>query len=150
VVGHPSPTSDEEVQLVHAGIRRTIGTAVREVRPIVTEDLRAMVAACGDDPAGVRNRALLLLGFAAALRRSELVALDFRYIAKTREGLVVKLRRSKTDQESEGRRVGIPYGSRTTTCPVRAFGAWVEDAGLTDGPVFDGRSTREHRQRPHH
>src|SRR3984957_5910881 len=134
--GHKSPTSDETVRLVNAGIRRTIGTATRQVRPVVTEDLRVMVATCGEDPAGIRDRALLLLGFAAALRRSELVALDFMDIDKTREGLVVTIRRSKTDQEGEGRRVGGPYGSRPGTCPVRAYEAWVEATGLSDGPVF--------------
>jgi site-specific recombinase XerD len=128
--GHRSPTSDETVRLVHAGIRRTIGTAVREVKPIVTEDLRAMVATCGEDPAGIRDRSLLLLGFAAALRRSELVALDFTDIEKTKDGLVVTVRRSKTDQEGGGRKVGVPYGSRPGTCPVRAYEAWVEGSEL--------------------
>jgi site-specific recombinase XerD len=134
--GHKSPTSDETVRLVNAGIRRTIGTAQRAVRPTVTEDIRAMVATCGEDPAGVRDRALLLIGFAAALRRSELADLNVDDIEKTRDGLVVTLRRSKMDQEAAGRRVGVPYGSRTSTCPVRAYAAWVEAAGLTEGAVF--------------
>ena len=134
--GHKSPTSDETVRLVNAGIRRTIGTAQRAVRPTVTEDIRAMVATCGDDPAGIRDRALLLIGFAAALRRSELAGLNVDDIEQTRDGLVVTLRRSKMDQEAAGRRVGVPYGSKPATCPVRAYAAWIEAAGLEEGPVF--------------
>jgi site-specific recombinase XerD len=134
--GHKSPTSDETVRLVNAGIRRTIGTAQRAVKPVVTEDLRLMVATCGDDAAGRRDRALLLLGFAAALRRSEVAALNLDDIEQTRDGLVVTLRRSKMDQEGAGRRVGVPYGSRLATCAVRAYRAWVEAARLTEGPVF--------------
>jgi integrase len=136
--GHPSPTTDERVRLVNAGIRRVHGTAPRQVRPVVTEDLRRMVDACGSDPAGVRDRALLLIGFAAALRRSELVALDFTDVEETREGLVVTVRRSKTDQEGAGRKIGVPYGSNPATCPVRAWRSWVEHSVITDGPLFRG------------
>ncbi len=127
--GHKSPTSDETVRLVNAGIRRTIGTATRQVRTTVTEDIRAMVATCGGDPAGVRDRALLLLGFAAALRRSEIADLNVDDIEQTRDGLVVTLRCSKTEQEAAGRRVGVPHGPKPVTCPVRAYSAWVEAAG---------------------
>ena len=134
--GHKSPTSDETVRLVNAGIRRTIGTAVRVVKPVITKDLRLMVETCGDDPAGVRDRALLLLGFAGALRRSEIAALNVGDIEQTSDGLVVTLRRSKIDQEAAGIRTGIPYGSRPATCPVRAYRAWVQAAGLQEGAVF--------------
>lgn len=134
--GHKSPTSDETVRLVNAGIRRTIGTAERVVKAISTEEIRKMVATCDEDPAGIRDRALLLLGFAEALRRSEIAALDVGDIEQTGDGLVVTLRRSKMDQEAAGRRVGVPYGSNPATCPVRAYRAWVEAAGLVQGPVF--------------
>ena len=134
--GHPSPTTDERVRLVNAGIRRVHGVAPRQVRPVVTEDLRKMVSTCGSDAAGVRDRALLLIGFAAALRRSELVALDATDVEYTHDGLIVTVRRSKTDQEGAGRKVGVPYGSNPATCPVRAWKAWVERAGITEGPLF--------------
>ena len=136
--GHPSPTTDEAVRLVHAGIRRTHGVAPRQVRPVVTEDLRHMVTTCRDDPGGMRDRALLLMGFAAALRRSELVALDAGDVEKTKDGLVLRVRRSKTDQEGAGRKVGVPYGSNPSTCPVRAWESWVELADIEDGPLFRG------------
>ncbi len=76
------------------------------------------------------------MGFAAALRRSELVGLDVGDVAFTREGLVISLRRSKTDQEGQGRKIGIPAGMHPATCPVKALRAWLGAAGLEDGPVF--------------
>jgi integrase len=79
---------------------------------------------------------LILLGFSGAFRRSELVALKVQDITETREGLVVKLRRSKTDQEGHGQERGIPYGSHIDTCPVRAYKAWLEHSGITKGPIF--------------
>jgi hypothetical protein len=77
-----------------------------------------MAAGLPDDPAGSRDRALLLVGWAGAFRRSELVALVVEDLEPTDDGVVVTIRRGKTDQEGAGRQVGIPYGS-TTLCPVR-------------------------------
>jgi integrase len=85
---------------------------------------------------GVRDRALLLIGFAGGFRRSELTALDAADVAGTRDGLVVTIRRSKTDQEGEGRKIGVPYGSNPATCPVRSFQSWLESSGITEGPLF--------------
>ncbi len=136
---HPSPTGDPTVRAVWAGIKRTKGTAQHGKTAAVTEDLRRMVRALPQTSSiGKRNRALLLLGFAGAFRRSELVGLDIADVAVTGDGLVVTLRRSKTDQEGAGRTVGIPYGSDPTTCPVRATTGWIAAAGLTAGPLFRG------------
>ena len=85
---------------------------------------------------GVRDRVLLLIGFCGAFRRSELVALDAADVAVTRDGLVVTIRRSKTDQEGEGRKIGIPYASHLETCPVRSLQDWLEKSGITEGPLF--------------
>jgi integrase len=79
---------------------------------------------------------LLLLGFAGALRRSELVGLDVDNVCEGADGLTVRLRRSKTDQEGAGRTVGIPYGSNPITCPVRAWRAWLEVSGITEGAAL--------------
>jgi site-specific recombinase XerD len=134
--GHPTPTAEPVVRAVRAGIRRSKGTAPVVKAPAVTADLRAMVTALPDDLRGVRDRAMLLVGFAAALRRSELVALDRSDVAETREGLVVTLLRSKTDQEGGGRRIGVPYGSHPGTCPVGSVRTWTDAAGIADGPLF--------------
>jgi site-specific recombinase XerD len=101
-----------------------------------------MVDTLGDDLAGHRDRALLLIGFAGAFRRSELVALDVADATEGHEGLTVHLRRSKTDQEGQGRTVGIPFGANLATCPVRAWRAWIEASAITEGPVF--RSVDRH------
>jgi integrase len=79
---------------------------------------------------------LLLLGFAGALRRSELVALDIEDIELVDDGLKVLVRRSKTDQEGEGRIVAMPFGSDPATCPVRSLRRWLDVAGIAEGAVF--------------
>src|SRR5205085_7243810 len=74
--------------------------------------------------------------FSSAMRRSELVALDRCDVTETDDGLIITMTRSKTDQEGEGRQIGIPYGSNPTTCPFRALRAWLEHSGIEDGPLF--------------
>ena len=81
------------------------------------------------------TRALLLVGFAGGFRRAELVAIDRSDIEQVRQGLIVHIGRSKTDQEGVGRKVCIPYG-HTCWCPVTALDAWLARSGIEDGPVF--------------
>jgi len=131
-----SPTRSLVVRTVMAGIRRTKGTAQRRKAPAVTTVLRAMVETLPPTLLGTRDHALLLLGFAGAFRRSELVSLDLDDLLFSDDGITVTLRRSKTDQEGQGRTIGIPYGSHPLTCPVRALRAWIAGAGLVAGPLF--------------
>lgn len=142
--GIEPPTHAGIVRNTLKGIRRTIGTAPAQKSPVLIEDVRAMLDAVDAGMIGLRDRALILLGFAGAFRRSELVALDAADCAFTRDGLTVHLRRSKTDQDSAGRRVGIPYGANPETCPVRVLQAWIEEGGVTTGPLF--RSINRHGQ----
>ncbi|MGH2689686.1 MAG: site-specific integrase, partial [Actinomycetota bacterium] len=134
--GHPSPTDDPGVKAVWAGSRRTHGSVPDRAAPITVPLLRRMVDALPAGLGGLRDRALLLVGFAGALRRSELVALDVADVSERDEGLVIVLRRSKTDHEGAGREVGLPYGSNPATCPVRSLRVWVDMAGITAGPLF--------------
>lgn len=134
--GHPTPTKDAAVRAVFAGIRRAHGTAQQGKAPVMTPDLRQMVAALPNSPLGMRDRALLLVGFAGAFRRSELVGLDVVDVSFTRDGLVIRLRRSKTDQDGQGRTIGVPYGSRPLTCPVRALQDWLKLSRITTGAIF--------------
>lgn len=101
--------------------------------PITVEELRAISAACPDRLIGVRDRALLLLGFAIGARRSELSALDVEDVTEVERGLEVHVRWSKTGQE---RRPKVPYGQRLETCPVRAWKAWLDDSGIASGAAF--------------
>lgn len=122
---------------VWRGIRRTHGVASRGKAPTVTEELRLLVATC--DPTtllGLRDRAVLLVGFAACVRRSELVGLNVADVAEHRDGLVISLARSKTDQEGTGAEKGVPYGAHPETCPVRALRDWLAASGVREGPIF--------------
>lgn len=125
--GYESPTAHEVVRSVLAGTRRRLGVAQTQKQALAVEDVRAIVGELGDDLAiDVRDRALLLVGFAGALRRSELVALDVADVAFEKQGIVLTLRRSKTNQEGNTEEIAIPYGSDHNTCPVRALQAWLE------------------------
>jgi integrase len=132
----PSPTTSSLVRRTHAGIRRSIGTAQASKAPAVVADLKKMLDTLPGTRVGLRDRALLLVGFGGAFRRSELVALDVGDLDFSSAGLVVTLRRSKTDQEGRSRRIGIPYGSTEKHCPVRSVRLWLESARIVDGPVF--------------
>lgn len=136
VAGHPTPTADPGVQAVWAGIRRRHGIAPRKVKAARTKVVAKMVEGLDDGLGEVRDRALLLMGFAGALRRSELVALDVGDVTEDEAGLRVVIRRSKTDPEAEGQVRGLPYGSHPGTCPVRAWRAWLAASGVTEGPAF--------------
>jgi integrase len=144
VAGLDSPTHTAIVRNTMKGIRRTLGTAPVQKAPALTDDIRAMVDATNMSLIGARDRALILLGFAGAFRRSELVRLDVDDCAFGKDGLTVTLRRSKSDQDGAGRKIGIPYGSNPETCPVRSMQAWMEAAGINAGPVF--RSINRHGQ----
>jgi len=140
--GLESPTSAGIVRATIKGIRRTLGTAAAQKAATLTADIRAMVDATDAGLIGLRDRALILLGFAGAFRRSELVGLEVEDLAFSRDGLTVTLRRSKTDQEGQGRKIGIPYGANPETCPVRSVQSWLEAAGFAEGPLF--RSINRH------
>jgi integrase len=107
--GLEPPTRAVRVRSVFRGIRRQIGTAQRRKAPMLPEDLEKVLPTFGDGIKGVRNKALLLLGFAGAFRRAELVSLDWKDIAEERQGLTITIRRSKTDPFGAGRQVAIPY-----------------------------------------
>lgn len=133
---HEPPTRAIVVQETMKGIRRALGTWQQRKKPIVTDILRQLIAVQPPTIFGTRDRAMLLIGFAAALRRSELVALEVADLQIGRDGLVLRLRRSKTDQEGAGQTIGIPYGRRAETCPVRAVERWLRESGIEGGPVF--------------
>ena len=124
--GHGLDGKHPAIALVLAGIRRTYGTRPVAKRALLTEDLRRIVRKLRiDTPGGCRDRALLLVCFGAAMRRSELIALDLDDITITQAGLTLLVRRSKTDQEGQGREIGIPRSRKSATCPVSALEAWL-------------------------
>jgi site-specific recombinase XerD len=130
----PPPTDAEGVKATMRGIRRTHGSARVRKAPAVAGKMLGMVATAPDKLAGLRDRALLLIGFGGALRRSELVALNVADIAETETGLLVTIRHSKTDQEGEGATIAIARGD--VACPVKALRAWLGASGIEAGPIF--------------
>lgn len=126
-----------EVAEVMRGIRRVWQRPVTQKAPALDEDVKRMCAAVeADTLQGLRDRALLLLGFAGALRRSELVALDVEQLTYQSEGLQILIKSSKGDQEGEGETIAIPRVPDSPYCPVRALQTWLQAAGITTGAMF--------------
>jgi site-specific recombinase XerD len=132
-----SPTGMQHavVKEVWAGIRRTVGVAQTAKAAATADYLKKMLQQVPDSFAGLRDRALLLMGFAAALRRSELVALQVDDVQFVPEGMVLTIRR-RTDQEGAGQKVAVTLGQHVETCPVRSLRAWLLAADLHTGPLF--------------
>ena len=134
LAGHEPPTNSEVVKATLRGIRRTAGSAPARKAPATADTVLAMVAEAGTNLRGLRDRAILLLGFAGAFRRSELVALNIAELEFCAGGLRVTIRKSKTDQEGLGTTIAIVPGC--AACPIRAVRAWINAAKISDGSVF--------------
>ena len=133
-----SPARSEIVKRVMQGIRRTLGTKQRQVQPLIKDDLLAALVMIDRQKMPVkaaRDRALLLVGFASAMRRSELVAVRVEHLTHLPNGIEIFLPSSKTDQEGNGRTVFIPQANGDR-CPVRALELWLEITGINEGFVF--------------
>lgn len=136
--GLPSPVTDRLVKRTMQGIRRTIGVAQRQAKALVKDDLIELLVSVGTQKPlkASRDKALLLIGFAGAFRRAELVALRVEDITPHANGIELLLRKSKTDQEGEGRMVFVPHAKSEERCPVIALERWLEMAGIGEGSLF--------------
>lgn len=141
-----SPVKAPLVRRTMQGIRRSAGAKQRRVRAVVKDDLLTLLIAVAQQKPikAARDAALLLIGFAGAFRRSELVALDVADLTAYPHGLEVLIRRSKTDQAGEGRTVFIPHASDEARCPVVALAHWRSLAGVEQGALF--RPVNRHDQ----
>ncbi len=131
------PTDDVCVSETLAGIRREAakkGQVPRKKVAATVTILRRLLAPIPDDLRGLRDRAILLVGFAGALRRSELASIRFEQLEKTERGIRLTLPQTKGEQ-ADAVTVPLPYGD-TELCPVRALELWQQAVGLTEGPVF--------------
>jgi integrase len=136
LAGHHLDTRHPAIRTVMQGIRRTHGTAPRQANPLRTSTLRDLLDTCGTTRLiDRRDRALLLLGLASALRRAELAALTVVDLDFVEEGVKLSVARGKTDQEAAGQIVGV-VATGSPTCPVAALLTWLEAAGITEGAVF--------------
>lgn len=134
--GFASPTDMEAVRATLAGIRRTLGTKPRQVAPVTIEVLESLLATCDDSLNGLRDKALLVVGFGGALRRSELADLCVEQVTMNERGLVLNIRKSKTDQEGKGAEVGVLDGARLEV--KKCVAEWLQASGITSGYLFRG------------
>ncbi|CAH0132466.1 Tyrosine recombinase XerD [Agrobacterium fabrum] len=133
--GLDNPTDNAGVAAILKGIRRTVGTAARQKAPATVDVIHAMMARINADSLqGKRDRALLLLGFAGAFRRSELVAITVEDLTFSEEGVDVFLPKSKTDQEAKGQSVAVLNGKALR--PADRLKEWLQAARITSGPIF--------------
>jgi integrase len=130
-----NPCQAELVRLTLRGIRRTYGRPQRQANALTKGQIHSIVAPLGSSLRDLRDHALLLVGFHGAFRRSELSAVDCESIALSAQGMVITIRKSKTDQERKGRDVAIPRGM-ASICPVRALECWFDVSGISEGAVF--------------
>lgn len=137
----PWNTAHRDIQAPLQGLLRVHGRPVQKAAALTLAMLRQLVATCDRSVRGRRDRALLLIGFAAALRRSELVALRVEDVAVVAGGLRLRIARGKTDQVAQGAEIGLPRGRHAETCPHRAFDDWQEVATRKTGPLFRRVST---------
>jgi integrase len=133
--GAVSPCGQSLIRETLRGIRRVHGKAQRRVEPLLRDDLIKICGLIPDGSRGTRDKALLLLGFAGAFRRSELSAMTVQDVRAVPEGLIVMVPRSKTDQEGVGRTVAIPR-AQSAFCPAKAYEVWIELSGIRTGKVF--------------
>ncbi len=135
--GHESPVGHTRVKELMAGIRRTHGRRPDKADALSTEQISQIIDGLDlDTMRGLRDRAIILFGFAGAFRRSELVSLTREQLVRSTEGYLVQLMRTKDDQEGQGRDTGIPAIPDSALCPVAGIDAWLTAAEITEGPVF--------------
>ncbi len=135
LAGLASPTASPLVSATFAGIRRAHRRPLAKKTALVIEPLRRALAAIPDSLPGLRDRALLLVGFAAALRPSELAALEISGLTRHEDGIELFLPWRKNDQDARGTKIWLPVG-RTDLCPVTALEAWLAAAEIAEGPLF--------------
>ena len=137
VAGHTSPTHSEIVRLTLRGIKREHKTAQKQASPLLRDDLISIIRIIPDTIRGKRDKAILLIGFAAALRRSEIVALNTNDVEFVTEGLILTIRQSKTDRDGKGRKIAIPKAAnQKLICPVTALQDWTDHFNPHASPLF--------------
>jgi integrase len=134
--GYDNPCTAATVRAVVRGIKRKLGTRPTKKAPLTDALVAKAIKRAPPTLIGARDKALVLLGFAGALRRSELVGLDVEHIERRPEGVILRIAKSKGDQEGKGQIVAVPNGSKLR--PVEALDAWLKEAGIKRGPVFRG------------
>lgn len=143
MAGMNSPVECTEVRALLRGMRREIGIACEQTKPLLWNQVLKMVSEELPSFLGMRNQALILLGWCGAFRRSELCAMNIEDLERIDTGLIVTIRRSKTDQEAGGMNVYIPFApENSTACPVLSVEKLIRRMNAKTGPLF----IRSHRR----
>lgn len=135
----PSFAKSTPIGMVRAGIRREHGTPPEKKTPLKAIDVRKIVdapALTRNDLLSKRDRAMILFGYASAMRRSELAALSHEDILWHPDGAIITIRRSKGDQDGHGQRIAVPSNKQSPYCPITALKTWIDAAGIIEGPIF--------------
>lgn len=137
LTGHPSPVNAEGVALVLKGITRTKTKQQKQAPAFTLDQLRGVLQALDlSKPAGIRDRALLLLGFFGAFRRSELIAINIEHLEWRREALLVHMHHSKTNQHGLTEDKAFFFAPELLYCPLRAVQDWLALLERSEGPLF--------------
>lgn len=138
-----TPVNSAIVKGVWDGVKKQIGVKQHHKKAILTDDLKLMLSTLSDDIRGIRDRALLLIGFAGAFRRSELISVDVEHVEFEGEKMFIHLidpktnkYKSKANQDGEEEKKVFSYGKTPDTCPITAYKKWLEVSGITSGAVF--------------
>jgi integrase len=142
LASQPWPSAHPSIRNTLRGIQRKYGQPAKQAAALMTDELTRLVATCDATLTGQRDRALLLLGYAGALRRSELVAIEREHVQLTHDGLRLMIPRAKGDQAGKGVSIGLPRADTPDRCPVRSLEIWLEASGCRYGPVFRGIDNR--------
>ena len=135
LAGYPPPTAAAVVSTTFAGIKRAYRRPLGKKTALVLDRLRAAIETIPETLPGLRDRVLLLVGFAAALRPSEIARLTLEHLTRHPDGTELFLPWRKNDQDARGTKLWLPQG-RTDLCPVKALDAWLDAAAIADGPLF--------------
>jgi site-specific recombinase XerD len=135
LAGYPPPTAAAVVSTTFAGIKRAHRRPLNKKTALVLDRLLSAIQAIPETLPGLRDRALLLVGFAAALRPSEIARLTLEQLTRHPDGIELFLPWRKNDQDARGTKLWLPQG-RTDLCPVKALDAWLDAAAIADGPLF--------------
>lgn len=133
----PNPVTNE-IQRLMRGARRTRIDDRRQVRPLSIEELRQISVLLEGDgrPIAYRDRAIMVAGFASALRSASLALLQLSDVEWSEQGITLRIRKEKQDQEGKGRLIGLPHGKHPETCPARCLNEWIDRRGSQPGPLF--------------
>jgi integrase len=154
IAGVALDTKAGPIANVLEGFKREQGVKpLKQATPLLVDVLERLLSVYAKyTPANLRDKAIILTGFASALRRSEIVALDVEDVDSVPQGVVLHLRRSKTDQQGKGELIAIHRGTDSEFCAVTALERWIELRGRQPGPLFTrlhkGGRTTDERLRP--